>query len=84
MSFQGKFGTKPESALGPTPCQWLDSDSGSDSSHKKYLTLVPTLTPNCQKTESTPGMTPTPESESPVFVVNTAYDDSRGFGHFFF
>ncbi len=37
---------------------------------KKFLTPVPTLTPNCQKTESTPGMTPTPESESPIFAYN--------------
>ncbi len=32
---------------------------------KKYLTPVPTPTPNCQKMESTPGMTL--ESESPIF-----------------
>ena len=34
---------------------------------EKYLTPVPTPTPNYQKTESTPGMTPTPDSESPIF-----------------
>ena len=38
---------------------------------KKLMTPVPTPTPNCQKTESTTGMTPTPESESPIFDLKT-------------
>ncbi len=38
---------------------------------KKKVTPVPTPTPVSQKLESTPGLTPTPESESPIFACST-------------
>ncbi len=37
---------------------------------KKELTPIPTPTPMWPKMESAPGLTPTPESESPIFVFN--------------
>ncbi len=47
-------------ALTPTPGQSVDSDSGSDSSGQKKVDFD-------SKMESAPGLTATPESESPIF-----------------
>ncbi len=76
----------------PTPGKSVDSDSGSDSSSKKKVDSDSDSDSSSKKKvdsdsdsdskkpkmESAPGLTPTPESESPIFDLKRSYSTMQG------